>query len=59
MDAYKTGGPAEYSVRVQKSVVLTARRQLAAVSLAGAVCAGVYVAGVCTHGSHCLLLQKK
>ena len=49
MDAYSIGGPAEKSVLVQKSVVLTARRQVAAVSVAGEVCAGVYNAGVCAH----------
>lgn len=41
MDSYTMGGPAEKSVWVQNPVVLTARRQVAAVSVAGAVCAGV------------------
>ena len=56
MDAYSMGGPAEKSVLVQKSVVLTARRQVAAVSVAGAVCAGVYDAGVCAHLTQVLQL---
>ena len=56
IDAYSIGGPAEKSVLVQKSVVLTARRQFAAVSVAGEVCAGVYDAGVCAHLTQVLQL---
>lgn len=56
MDAYSIGGPAEKSVLVQKSVVLTARRQFAAVSVAGEVCAGVYDAGICAQVTQVLHL---
>lgn len=56
MDAYSIGGPAEKSVLVQKSVVLTARRHVAAVSAAGEVCVGEYIAGVCAHLTQVLQL---